>query len=358
MTKLASFAMVMVWTLVGCSGKSSPTSPTAATQAGATSAPSPTPAPTPIPTAGANAFTAVPIDLNAVDAINPLGHMTTPFNALPQPRLYLVLRDRTQLNPIFAPAGGTVSSIWTPDASRVDYRIDIAVSSTVSYFLDHITLEDGIAVGGRIEAGQRIAHHGGHSCCLDFGLSNTAITNFFANPGRYSPANFNADSPLKYFVGPAQSQLYEKVNRVSDGKDGKANYDIASRLVGGWFHEDVPVAGSMLVDAWTKQLAFAYSNTHPSMILVTIPGTLPMVAVWAVQDGATDPASVSVASGKVSYRLFYKQPPVSEGGDKSSTQAGLLIVQMLDDARIRVEVFPGSSNATAEFTGQSRIYLR
>jgi hypothetical protein len=78
-----------------------------------------------LPDAGrqAAAFTALPIDLGAVERINPLGHMTTPFNALPEGRSYIVLRDRTLTNPVYAPAtvpsaasGGrslTTRSTWT-----------------------------------------------------------------------------------------------------------------------------------------------------------------------------------------------------------------------------------------------------
>jgi hypothetical protein len=39
-------------------------------------------------------------------------------------------------------------------------------------------------------------------------------------------------------------------------------------------------------------------------------------------------------------------------------QLGLLIVQMLDAARIRVQAFPGSPAADADFTPAALVYVR
>lgn len=304
-------------------------------------------------------FGSAPLDLAAIDVINPLGHMTTPFNALPQPRMYLVLRDRLQNNRVYAPAAGVVKSIVPPDAQRVDSRIDVGVGFTLTYFFDHIALDAGIQVGSRVEAGQRIARHGGNSCCVDFGLVNTGVTNFYANPLRYSGASINADSPLRHFSEPVRSLLYAKVLRVTADKDGRAHYDVAGRLVGGWFHEDQLVEGSQLPAAWPKQLAFAYSNTHPGMVLISVAGTLALTNLFATEDTAPDPATVSQSSGLVSYRLFQKNPPVSEGNQKASTQLGVMLVQMLAEDRIRVEIFPGSSTTLpSAFSAQSKVYVR
>ena len=280
--------------------------------------------------------------------------MTTPFNALPQGRMYLVFRNPSEPYPVVAPAGGTVSWILGP---KPDFRLEITMRPGLAYFVDHVELEPGIQMGSVVQAGQRIARHSGLTCCLDFGVQNDASVSTFVNQARYSAQVINADSPLRYFVEPLRSEFYALVDRQGGEKDGVFNYDRPGRLAGNWFHEDQPVEGSLGPDAWPKQLAFAYSNTHPSMVLVSVAGTLPLVNLFAVQDGATDPADVSVASGKVTYRLYQKSPPVSEGGQKGAAQVALLIVQMLDDRRIRVEQIPGSAQS-AEFTSNAKIYLR
>ncbi|MBM3501651.1 MAG: hypothetical protein FJX74_23610 [Armatimonadetes bacterium] len=290
----------------------------------------------------------------AIASINPLGHMTTPFNALPQARMYLVLRDRSAVNPVLAPAGGRVTWLLGP---KPDYRIQVQVSPALTYFVDHVTPEPWVREGAEVQAGQRIAVHSGLTCCVDFGALNSAVVSSYINAARYSPESIHADSPLRHFGEPPRSLLYSKVTRFGDGLDGRADYDRPGRLSGNWFLEGTPVAGSLLPENWTKQLAFAYSNTHPSMILVSIAGTLPIVNLCAVQPGAPDPATVSTASGTVAYRLYQKEPPVSEG-DGRGRLLGVLIVKMLDDLTIKVEVFPGSAAETAAFTPAARIYTR
>ena len=79
LTKAVLCALLLPLT-AACGGgsKSSPTAPGPANDSGPSSTPGPTP---PAATTG---FTVPPLDLSAIDYINPLGHMTTPFNALPQ----------------------------------------------------------------------------------------------------------------------------------------------------------------------------------------------------------------------------------------------------------------------------------
>jgi L-seryl-tRNA(Ser) seleniumtransferase len=107
----------------------------------------------------------------------------------------------------------------------------------------------------------------------------TGVTSFFATPRRYSPSVINGDSPSRHFAEPVRSQLHDKVTRVSGGKDGTCTYDVA--------------------------------------------GTPAFTNLFAVEDGAPDPAGVSVASGLVTCGLVAKSPPVSEGNlirSRSSSQ--------------------------------------
>ncbi|MBI4502636.1 MAG: hypothetical protein HY700_15935 [Gemmatimonadetes bacterium] len=300
-------------------------------------------------------FTVSPVNPAAIERINPLGHMTTPFNALPQGRVYLVLKAPAAENPVLAPAAGTVSWILGP---KPDYRLEVQVSPTVKYFMDHVFPETGIAVGSRIEVGQRIARHSGATCCVDFGvLNDELVLPGYLDRRRYSPQALLADAPLKYFAEPVRSRLYAKVTRVAGGLDGKHDYDVAGRLVGNWFLQGTPPEGSLLPENWPRQLAFAYSNTHPDMILISVAGSLALTNLFAVQDGAPDPARVSVASGLVEYRLFQKNPPASEG-DLKGAALGAMLVRMLDESRIRVEIFPGSGAVASGFTAEAKIYTR
>jgi hypothetical protein len=308
------------------------------------------------PATGGAGFQFAPVDLALVDTINPLGHMTTPFNVLPQARIYFVLKDRSQTTPIRAPAGGTVSWLLGP---KPDFRIEVQSSATIKWYVDHVIPSPGIALGSVVSAGQQIATHSGASCCVDFGVLNSEL----ALPGylrraRYSPETLHADAPLKHFAEPLRSTLYSKVNRFGTDRDGRHDLDVAGRLVGNWFLEGTPEAGSLLPENWPKQLAFAYSNTHPAMVLVSNGGSLPLRNLMAVHDGAPDPATISVASGPVTYRLFQKDPPVSEGNRKGATQIGVLRVQMLADDRIQAEIVSGQNATLTSFSAASRLFTR
>lgn len=303
-------------------------------------------------------FTVAPVDLALVDTINPLGHMTTPFNVLPQGRIYFVLKDRTKTTPVHAPAGGTVSWILGP---KPDYRVEVQVSATIRWFVDHVIPESGIVLGARVETGQRVATHSGATCCVDFGVQNDSLLlTGYINRARYSPQSLFADAPLRHFAEPLRGQLYAKVNRVASGadRDGRHDFDVPGRLVGNWFLEGTPEAGSLLPENWTKQLAFAYSNTHPGVVLINVGGTLPLQNLFAVETGAPDPAGVTLASGAVLYRLYQKEPPVSEGNGKGTTQLGVLLVQLLDSSRIRVEMATGAAASLVTFTPAALIFTR
>lgn len=88
----------------------------------------------------------------------------------------------------------------------------------------------------------------------------------------------------------------------------------------------------------------------PQRVRISIGGTVAPAGVWGIKPTALRPADVTVASGKVSYRLMYSE--------STTIQYGLMLVQMLSDTQIRIEVFVGSTAATAEFDANAHIYNR
>ncbi|MBM4185496.1 MAG: hypothetical protein FJ207_14970 [Gemmatimonadetes bacterium] len=311
---------------------------------------------TPVAPSDAGLFTFSPVALVAVDTINPLGHMTTPFNVLPQGRIYFVLRNRSAMNPVVAPASGTVTWMLGP---KPDYRVEVQVSPTLKWYVDHVLPEPGIAVGVTVAAGQTVARHSGATCCVDFGVLNTQLVLAgYLERGRYSPETLHADAPLKYFAEPLRGEMYARVNRFAGDRDGKHDFDVAGRLSGNWFLAGTPVAGSLLPENWARQLAFAYSNTHPATVLISVGGTLPLQNLLAVHDGAPDPVTVSESSGAVTYRLYQKSPPVSEGNLKGSTPLGVMLVQLIAPDRIRVEIAVGAAATLTSFSDAALVYTR
>jgi hypothetical protein len=293
------------------------------------------------------------MDPAVIQYIIPLGNLNPPGHTLPTSHIYM--NDRITLggtapaNAVFAPADGTVQFIHRNGAeAKIGVR-----SGGYTYHLAHVELDAGIGEGTALTAGQRIGRAGTTSVGIDFGVMNHGRTVFFANPARYSQEELRGDAPLRFFEEPLRSQLYAKVRRIGADRDGRFDYDQEGRLVGNWFLEGLPASQSSLPAGWPKHLAFVYNNYDPSNIRVSIGGTLPSVGAWAVQAGAIDPKDVRVSSGKVTYRLHAASPTSTSG-----PQVGVLIVQMLDAARIRVEQVASTTLTDLDFTAAARIYTR
>jgi hypothetical protein len=201
--------------------------------------------------------------------------------------------------------------------------------------------------GIRLTAGQRLGTSGTGGFGVDLGVLNLGLTLPFITPGRYSGDSLHADAPLKYYEEPLRTQLYAMVRRQAADKDGRIDFDVAGRLQGNWFHETLPVAESALASGWSRHLAFVYDNVAPEEARISIGGMLALTGVFGID--RADPAFTNVTpqSGIVAYHLRI-----------GSTLSGMLLVQMLDAARIRVEVVPGAVAVPVSFGAAAEVYVR
>lgn len=315
---------------------------------------------------GPGTFTTSPIDPAAITNLEPLGAMNPSGHTIPTDHVYFYyipinpspvnanglngLNGPWPVLPVYAPGSGKLT--WMIDSSgpNTDVKALFEMTGDFSYYLDHLILDPGIGVGTTVTAGQRIGQTGPYSGAVDLGVVYTAQSlPGFVNPARYEGQTLHTDSPYKYFTEPLRSQLYAKVRRSSTDKDGRIDYDVRGRLIGNWFHESVAVSQSMMPTAWAKQLAFCPDSNDPSQLRVSIGGYCGLLGKWKPSPGDPDFAQVGVANGKVAYRLLYL-------GDNS--RAGLMLVQLLDETRLKVQVFPGNSADTAAFDASALIYSR
>jgi len=204
--------------------------------------------------------------------------------------------------------------------------------------------------GVSVTAGQRLGMTNPAVYGIDLGVINDALTVAFLSPARYASESLHGDAPLQYFEEPLRSQLYGLVNCMGTNQDGLFDFDIAGRLSGNWFHESLSPGDSAGPGGWARHLAFVHDNVDPSQVRISVGGMLAQLGVFAVEATAPDPADVDVTSGLVMYRL-------SRGGDSPSTSSGVMLVQMVSDAEIRVEVFVGATSASG-FTSNLLRYLR
>jgi len=336
-------AVAVVCVLVaGCGGGSSPSTPS-----GSTSLP-----------AGPLSFSVAPIDPALVQYIDPLGQMRPWAHTLPTDHIYFYhqLGLPAASRPIVVPASGTVTYVLTPDSSG-EVKVGIRVNGTFLYYFDHINLAPGIGVGTLLQAGSALGTSSG--IAFDFAVVNYGIRVGFVNPNRYgggSSDTLSTDAPLKYFVEPIRSQFYAKVRRDGPDLDGRISYDLDGTLSGNWFAEDLPPSLSQGGDmsSGTRQLAFARDSWHPDRLRVSV-GGLGMTGLYGVPPDTADFATVTPASGAVVYRLLNSGEP---GGPPGVDQLGLLVVQMLDAQRMKVEAVPDRISRTAAFSANAQIYVR
>ena len=326
----------------GCGGSSgsSPTSPDTASS-------------------GPLAFTVSPIDTASIQYIVPLGNMGPWGHTQPTDHIYFYHHLGTGAFapvPIVAPAAGTVDLLIHQVGSN-EVKLTVRVNRTYSYYFDHLTPAPGIGMGTHLDAGSAVGTSVG--IAVDFAVVNYGLTLGFVNPTRYGGLGgytVHTDAPLKYFKEPVRSALYAKVQREGPELDGRIDYDVSGTLSGNWFAEDLPSTASMGGDMYTgtRQLAFAHDARHPDRLRISI-GGLGLTGAWGVPSSTADFSSVTPASGIVTYRLIYPGDP---GGPAGTQQAGLLIVQMLDGGRVRVEAISDPATTTATFTGRAEIYVR
>jgi hypothetical protein len=103
-----------------------------------------------------------------------------------------------------------------------------------------LVLDENLKVGDYVQAGQRLGVISRYAAAFDLGVMNRNILQPFVNPKRYGYTQLYGDSPLKYFVEPYRSQLYAKVLREGEDKDGKFCYDQRGKLIGTWVEENAP----------------------------------------------------------------------------------------------------------------------
>jgi hypothetical protein len=330
--RACAMASALVAFACGGSASSSPTGPSAP------------PAGTPAPNAGPFAFRASPVAVEQIRFIVPLGSLNPPGHTVPTDHIYFYVADpalgesgASRRTDFFAPADGTVMAV-IDNGIGSDRKVYIQATPRMQYNIDHLIPSVALAPGTQVRAGDRLGTSGS-SYGIDLGLTNQDVTlPGLLNLARYTPGTEHTDAPLKYFDEPIRSQLYAKVRTIGD-RDGRIDHDVAGRLSGNWFDE-----------ASQAPLAFAYDTYDPSQVRIAVASGLPLAPMlFGIAAGDPQPREVSVATGLVRYT-------VTRAGIDGAL--GQLLVQMLDDRRIRVELVPSPASPVTDFSPAARTFAR
>jgi hypothetical protein len=342
---------------------------------------------TPDPVTTTPLFDYPPVDLAKVESIQPMGGMIG-NHVTPIDHQYYGAPDfagsQSIVIDVYSPADGQVVSIGHMGSFGDDYRIVVEHSDELSSMYIHVdNLSAKLAVvtpsNGQtvypdilVTAGEII---GSYSGSVDYNIVDTTVTlEGFVVPASYDsePWKIHTTDPFDYFNDSIRSTLIAKSLRTAEPIGGKIDYDIDGRLVGNWFLENTNgYAGLYLNDYWLGHLAFAYDYIVPSHIIASFGDYAGQQEQFGVSSNLPDPADVSMATGLVKYDLVtYEYYNGAERWDRTSFVQGLtmdnypsiyavVLVQLVEDRRLKVEIFYGQTSAdVSDFTGSALYYVR
>ncbi len=342
-------------------------------------------------------FTSPPMKIENIGMIEPIGlmiggHVTPIDHGYYTANTWLPGEGREDISKfvdIIAPASGIVTSVQSmpseySSSSIGDYRIVIHHTCTFYTIYIHVNqLSEklqSVADTGKtvqVEAGEVIGRAPG----FDFSVHNDEIT----LPGFIVAEHYDAESwkihtadMFGHFLEPIRAQLLDKNVRQKEPRGGKIDYDIDGRLVGNWFEENTngyfgKEEYQRSIGYWSTHLAFAYDGLEPSLIIVSMGDFEGEAQQYAVKGNKPDPKEVSAQTGLVKYELVPWQYLTENGrewdrrsfakitGSKrfDDQVGGVVLVQMLEERKIRFESFPGKiASQVSGFTSNSKIYER
>ena len=296
-----------------------------------------------------------PIEISKLKYLLSLGWIQPVGHTIPTDHVYFIsnLQSGAPPLPVYALTSGKVEKILlVPVLGIQESKVWYRVNEKFSYYYDHIVPDPSLKEGSSITAGQKIGTTGLGSG-IDLGVIDETLTlTGYANPKRYGWQETYCGKPFQYFTDALKAQLYPLVDREGPDKDGRIDIDIPGKLTGNWFL-DGPTFYMNNPDGWDKELSFAFDIQHPSVVLISIGGTIGMVGKWTIGAGAPLPSEVSVANGKVAYQLYG-----AGGTNQNPFQIGLMIVQMLDDTHIKVQTFADAKPNDTPFDAGAKVYAR
>lgn len=312
----------------------------------------------PPPPNGVAQFSVLPVAIAPGLTLTALGNLNPPGHVLPTDHVYFYDWDLSahggtapnDVRDVVMPAAGAVFFIIRPTGT--DYKVAFRATTNFYFYLDHVLLTQPLTVGQVIQAGTTIGQTAAGGT-LDLGAFDmTVMHSGFMDTTRYGAQTLHYVSPWTYFTPALQTQITPHLYRIASAfsLDSRIDFGIAGKLSGDWFLQGMPRDSSGGPYGWTRSLSFAYDYFDPSQVRISVGGTIGPAGVWTIEASAPRPETVTTASGVVAYKLYSPFDP-------GFPPYGLLLVQMVDAATIRAELFVGSVTAT-QFDASAVTFVR
>ena len=224
-----------------------------------------------------------------------------------------------------------------------------------------------------IKKGELLGRIGGQTLDLSVNYDKVILSGFL-EPSSYEgePWKIHTVDPFDYWESEVKDKLMEKNIRSVPPYGGKIDYDEEGKLVGNWFVENTNgYRGTNSSAYWDTHLSFVYNEIDPSFIIISLGNFAGEAKQFAVKGNSPDPADVQVSKGLVKYELidFYytsngemwdhMHMAPNLGVSAYDPVKGVLLVQLLESRKVKVEVFPNkTASEVREFTSNAKIYTR
>ena len=332
-----------------------------------------------------------PANLDKITYIEPMGSLHGEHVAPIDHQYYKNFNNNEPTIEVYSPADGIIKEIQHMGSFKGDrdfepfddYRLTIEHTCSISTFFIHIDkLSDKIMetapefgkykkANVPVKAGEVI---GWYDNSVDFNVVDNAITINLIEPEsyKYFPYRLHIQDPFNYFNEPLKRQLIAKSLRTAKPEGGFIDYDIDGKIIGTWFVEDTNGWSGLNQERyWADHLAIVYDSIDPEHILISIGTFKGKAQQFGVKSNAPRPDEVSIGTGLIKYELVdYRYYDGDNEWDFKSLVKGLKVkngnyilgvalLQMLEDRKLKVEVFPEKTAAQVNgFTENAKIYVR
>ncbi len=303
---------------------------------------------------------------------------------------------------VYAMADSTLFSISsrsvnvdTGEAKQAEYQLQFSISCVEFYYYDLITsltpelqkyldeqpsqsqFGNSVSVSIPIKGGQLLGKIGGQT--LDYAVwdFNKTLTGYIV-PEHYEEdfPRIHLVSPFDYMNDEIRQTLLPKLARGAEPIEGKVDYDIDGKLIGGWFMEGSGSYGGLHQGNgryWAGHLAIIPDYHDPTFMGISIGTYIPeQEAQFAISRDAPDPRNIGVESGLVKYDLYQGDHTLSDGGmwdrftpvkdlrgKTNGPSQGCAVFQLTEARKLRAEFFPKKACAqVVGFTVAATFYER
>lgn len=342
-----------------------------------------------VPECDGQKYTVSPLALDEIKEIWPLGNLGPPGHTIPTEHIYILPEkeyDTVKMFDLFAPGDIYIANIASSedaeDLGKDEYVIRFFLCKDIQGVFLHVKVlsEELKAVFDKVEceqwtvnpanicsknifhhvkAGTKIGEVARKAGMFDFETHDKRILHDHANKDRYGiedddgVGTLHAVCPLDYYEKGMKEKLYVKLVTVGEPACGEVLQDVKGTLAGNWYNGDAMFSDP---SSWDRQLSFAHHNKFPSVSAISIGGFFTDSEVWEFAAKSSGNFNRKFSDVRPDGNIYcYEAEPYKERREEEPS--GKIIVQMVDDAEIKIEHQDGSCTGSYQFE-DPKIYNR